>query len=240
MEEKQENKKRGFLSKMFLVDDTNESTKTVEKKEETNPHSSVETVYVQSTTPTISGQQTQFQNANKGSVSQEIYEKINQLLSDSDIPGPDYLDLKRASDAMKNYIFDENQRLIAAYNTLKATNKGLTKKIIVDSISKYLNVIENEKALFANESKNAYVNEVDGRELQINNLTSEIKKYEEEMEALKAKIMENSQAINNLAFEKNKIKSEIEVKVESFNATSNYIVSEINSDKTKIENLITE
>jgi hypothetical protein len=226
-------KEKGFFSKLFLVDQTEEIVKNpTEKKVEQTPV----------VTPQPQPQTVVYTNPTNsvGVVNQEMYNNLKSILNECNLPGPDYLELKTASDANKSLIQDENLRLQFSYNSLKATAPKLTKKIVIESIDKYVEFIEKERVVAQKESDEVYNSEVTARQQKIDELTTTIEKSKEEIQKLNEKILLLSQEINTVVGEKLTKETELGIKKKNFDITIDTIVNELKSDKSKIETLINE
>lgn len=224
-------KAKGFFAKMFLVD-TEKTTVNNEpvKKNVVEP-------------PVIVTQQSVvYSNSENvvGVVNPEIYNSLKQILNECNLQGPDYLELKTAADANKALIQDENLRIQFSYNSLKATAPKLTKKIVLDSIDKYIEFIEKERLVAQKESDETYKQEITQRQQKIESLNSDIEKIKEEIVKLNDKVLSSIQEINTLGGEKLSKETELGIKKKNFEVTIDTIVNELKSDKIKIETLINE
>jgi hypothetical protein len=222
-------KEQGFFSKLFLVD-SEEKPVNPEKPQSTQQ-------------PVVSPQpQVVYNNSvnTVGVVNQEIYNNLKNILDECNLPGPDYLELKIASDANKNLIQDENMRIQFTYNSLKATSPSLSKKVVIDSIEKYIEFIEKERLVAQSESDDAYTLEVLNRQFKIDTISNEIEATKQEIVKLQEKILTQSQEINTITSEKINKETELSIKKKNFDVTIDTIVNELKSDKNKIETLIKE
>ena len=66
----------------------------------------------------------------EGQIDEDLLQKLCQKMEDSNLPGPDYLELKNVAnnDDMKRAIPDESQRLMVAFITMKSSNPEMTKE----------------------------------------------------------------------------------------------------------------
>jgi hypothetical protein len=175
-----------------------------------------------------------------GVLNPEIYQTLKKVLEDCNLEGPDYLELKNSFEAMKSFLPDESQRLIAAFASLKATSPKLTKKIVTDSIDKYIGFIEVEKNGSENEFKLIYENEVLSKQKSIDDKNTEIEKLKEVITKSQESIMKLSQEINTTSGEMLSKQNELDIKKKNFDITVETIINELKTDKTKIETLIQE
>lgn len=224
----EENKKKFSLKSMFF----NESTE-VSQTEDAKPQQ----VPVQQPQQVVQQLSYALQSPN-GVLVPEIYEALSQVLEKRNLPGPDYLELKSSANAMKQFLPDENQRLQASYATLKATAPKLTKEIILESIDNYIKFIESERADSEVELKTIYDTEVASRKSNIELLSSQIEEAKSKITEYQNLIMKISQDINTISAEMLSKQSELEIKKNNFDVTINTFVSDLKSDRIKIETLI--
>lgn len=227
---KEEPKKRGFLSKMFLVDEEPNKVTSVTNSAKTE----AQQPQVVPTQPYVNNSMV------PGVVNQDIYNNFKEILSQRNLPGPDYLELKTAADAMKSYLPDENQRFLFSFTSIKATNSKFNKKIVTDSIDEYIKYIEKERTVFQYEAKEAFTTEVTDRQTKIDELTKEIENTKNEINKLSEKIVKLTQDINTISGEKLTKQTELEIKNKNFDVTIETIINELKSDKLKIETIINE
>lgn len=236
-EQTDQKKKTGGFFKSLFFDETVENAVEVtdpvaSKQEGVAAPVQAQPVYV---TPVYSTP-----NNNVGTVNQELYNNLKIILSERNLPGPDYYELKTSADAMRTYIPDENQRIIISYASIKATSPKLTKKVVVDSIDEYVNFIEKERAVAEQESAETFEEEVTNRQLEIDKLNAEIEEAKIEIQRISDNIIATTQKINVLTGEKLGKQTELDIKKKNFDITVDTIVNELKSDKIKIETLITE
>lgn len=231
-EEVLKKKEAGFFSKLFLVN-PEEDVKVISK-----PNTNTE----QPVVAVVAPQPVMYSNLTNtvGVINQDIYNNLKQILNECNLPGPDYLELKTASDANKALIQDENMRFQFSYNSLKATSPSLNKKNVLESIDKYIEFIEKERDVAKKESDDTYNSEVTLRQDKINEITAEIEEAKNNIISLNEKIVTLSNEINTLGGEKLAKETELSIKKKNFDITIDTIVNELKSDKVKIETLINE
>lgn len=229
MSEKNEEKKK-FNFKKFFFD---EETPTTEVKTENKPVTqtvSQPVVTTQSTIPVES----------VGVVNKETFNTLMKVLESRNLPGPDYLELKRAADAMINVINDENTRYISAYSVLKSGNPTLTKSVILSSIDEYLKFIESERVDAQNELKQIYDVEVGNRQKEIQKRVELINVNKQKIDELNAEILKVSQEINTINGEMLSKQTELSIQEKNFNVTVDAVVNGLNSDRIKLNTIIAE
>lgn len=169
----------------------------------------------------------------QGVVDTEQLKTLCEVLDKANIPGPDYLELKNAADAMQQFLPEESQRFIASYTSLKCNNPHMNKSIIMDSIDEYIKVMEGERNKGLNELQLIRQKEVLDKEEQL-------KSVSEELEQLKARMSEITTFMATTNNEIFKAKMECDMKEANFNATVDVIVNSLKSDKEKLDKIIVE
>lgn len=169
----------------------------------------------------------------QGVVDTEQLKILCEVLDKANIPGPDYLELKNAADAMQQFLPEESQRFIASYTSLKCNNPHMNKSIIMSSIDEYINVMEGERSKGLTELQNIRQTEVIAKEEQL-------KSVSEELEQLKARMAEITNFMSTTNNEIFKAKMECDMKEANFNATVDVIVNSLKSDKEKLDKIIVE
>ena len=83
----------------------------------------------------------------EGQVDDELLQKLCQAMEDSNLPGPDYLELKNVAnnEEMKRAMPNEIQRLTVAFITMKSSSPEMTKERVLNSIDSYIQMMENER-----------------------------------------------------------------------------------------------
>jgi len=175
-----------------------------------------------------------------GTVNQEIYKKVKQVLEECNLPGPDYLELKNSCNAMASIIPDENARFLAAYATLKASTPSLTKNIILNSIDEYIKFINKEKVAAEKEIEKLFQKEVLSRKTIIDNESVKIEEFKKQIEKLQSQINESGVLINKTSSEMVNKQSELDIQKKNFETTVDFVTNELNTDKNKLQTLIIE
>lgn len=182
-----------------------------------------------------------------GKVRQSFAENILGEISARNIPGPDFAELKDMfeSDDMKQNIPDPNSRWKTAFSMLKMMNKGLTKKVVLDSIDVYINVIEEEKKNALAQIEQKYNTLVADKELKVNDTENRIFRDEEEIRKLQEKINKINEKIKDdkefIAATQKEIeagRAEINVDKADLEATASAIENAMNADKNTLSSVL--
>lgn len=182
-----------------------------------------------------------------GKVRQSFAENILGEISARNIPGPDFAELKDMfeSDDMKQNIPDANSRWKTAFSMLKMMNKGLTKKVVLDSIDVYINVIEEEKKNALAQIEQKYNTLVGDKELKVNDTENRIMRDEEEIRKLQEKINKINEKIKDdkefIAATRKEIeagRAEINVDKADLEATASAIENSLSADKNTLASVL--
>ena len=105
----------------------------------------------------------------QGQLDNKLFEQLCEVLEESNIPGPDYVELTKAAqnDAMKAAIPDENARLMAAYISMKATAPQLNRGIVLGSIDSYVGILEKERQNGLGELQAKWIENVENPEKEV-------------------------------------------------------------------------
>lgn len=163
---------------------------------------------------------------------------FDKLMADSDLPGPDYYEYKMALKNMSSMPLDESTKYKMAYSTLKAMK--LQFPTLVSSIGQYINIINNHKIEFNEELNKKFGTFNESRNATIQMLTAQNEAHIKEIEELNKKI-----AANNIEIEKNRAEinattATYDSKKKTFEFVHNNLLSDMNTDLSKIKTYITQ
>lgn len=175
-----------------------------------------------------------------GIISQEIFNAFNDVLKSLDLPIPNYLGVKYASDSLKSSFPDDNTRFGVAFNTIKAASPSLTKKVMTDSINKCIGRMEFEHDESIKEFNERVEIEVTARQKTIDSKKTEIEANAKEIIELQEKNAALSGDINTIGGEMQTKQIELDIQKKNFEATYEAYMVNLKSDSVKIETLIIE
>lgn len=169
----------------------------------------------------------------QGQLDNKLFEQLCEVVEESNIPGPDYVELTKAAqnDAIKAVIPDENARFMTAYISIKATAPQLTKKVVLDSIDSYVKILENERKNGLEELHTKWIENVENPE-------NEVTAAQEEIVTLQKKLQDKIQFV---AEQKTKIanaKNEHNIKKANFNYTFDVFVKKLLDDKAQLDSIL--
>lgn len=199
--------------------DSNINTEPVSKK--TESVSATPLTLVSSSVPIV------------GEVDEEILQTLCQMLEDSNLPGPDYLELKNLAnnEEMRKAIPDELQRFKVSFITMKSTAMDLTKERVISSIDSYINKLEEERKVGHTQLDALWKEKVEIKKQSLAESEIRLQRLEQEFKEL-------SQFIKSLNNEITTCSHECDTKRANFNRTVDFIVSNLREDKEKISKIL--
>jgi len=172
---------------------------------------------IQQTSTTVSKQ-----SYSAASASAKFRDYFDKLFNEANIPGPDYFEFSKMTEAMQA-ITDEKARYSAAFAGLSV--QGLDKQKLLSTAAQYLQVLDNDAANFNStvdaalqEKVIAKQKEIEAKQQRISELTREITDLHNQIAVLNNEIKENEEKIENntggykaaLEMMKNRITMDIE------------------------------
>jgi hypothetical protein len=131
--------------------------------------------------------------------SSKFREYFDKLFNEANIPGPDYYEFSKMTEAMRS-IPDESARFSAAFAGLSV--QGLDKQKLLSTAQQYVQVLETDAANFHSTVDAALKEKVLGKKQateekskRIQQLTQEISDLQKEIATLQAEIKENEEKI---------------------------------------------
>ena len=169
----------------------------------------------------------------QGQLDGKLFEQLCDVVEESNIPGPDYVELTKAAqnDAMKAAIPDENARLMAAYISMKATAPQLNRGVVLGSIDEYVGILENERKNGLEELQSKWVEEVEKPEKEVEKAQEDIVKLQKQ---LQEKIQFVAEQKTNIANAKN----DNNIKKANFNYTFDVFIKKLTDDKVKLDAIL--
>jgi chromosome segregation ATPase len=156
---------------------------------------------------------------------------FNELISQANLPGPDYYEFSKIMDSLETAIPDERTRIIAAFKSLEV--QGLTKDNLFSSAQTYIQTLEADRDKFQQASTAKYTNEVSGRKQEISDLDAKIAKNKEDIAKLTQDIANIEAQKLTLSNEISEVESKINKKQGAFMTACEAVISAIKSDIEK-------
>lgn len=172
-------------------------------------------------------------NSEISEIDEGVLDNIIAMLDEKNLPGPDYLELKKAAndEVLLQSIPDEKMRFSVSYATLKAASPSLSKKQILQSILTYIQYIEDERERGTEQFNKLWQDQVVAREEAIEKAKAEIAELEAKLEKLKAFAQEQEGQVVA-------VKADCGRKKKEFNATVDYMIGKLRMDGAKLEDAL--
>lgn len=171
---------------------------------------------------------------NGGVVDPSFLEHFKKVLDDHNLPGADYYEFRKAFDDSAEFAntITEVDRMKMVFKTL--TSSGLTKQILIDSISSYKKFLSDDADNFAKALDGKKQTEVGGRQKQVQQLTAANQSKNDQIVQLQKEIQDNIVTINQLGNEITTQQSQLDAKQQNFTVTYNAFTGQLDSDLQKI------
>lgn len=174
-------------------------------------------------------------NIDQSDIDEGVLDNIIAMLDEKNIPGPDYLELKKAAneEILLKTIPDEKMRFSVSYATLKAAAPSLSKQKILQSILTYIQYIEDEREKGTSQFNKLWQEQVVAREEAVAKAKSEIAELEEKLAKLKQFAQDQEAQVAA-------VKEDCGKKKKEFNATLDFMIGKLRMDGAKLEEALTE
>lgn len=164
----------------------------VTKPEDTTQHSS----------PVAGGQTLQKRQAgNNDATTEKFKQYFEQLFKDANLPGPDYFEYAKMTDAMIS-IPDEKARYSAAFAGLNV--QGLDKQKLLNTAADYLKILETDANNFDStvdaalkEKVQGKLQEIEAKQKRIQDISGEIGDLQNQIQLLQQEVKENEEKIES-------------------------------------------
>lgn len=171
-----------------------------------------------------------------GQVDPEMAKILEDAISQSNLPGFDYIEFRDALVKMANIPMTEEQRFNAVFAAAQAI--GTTKEALINAINHYLTVVETKRVEFYRYVEGVTDAEVTSKEKALQELEQSIQKEAAQIQALTESIQKRrqQQAETNAAMAT--ARTTIQNKVNAFEATRAALVSSLETDRSKIDTFL--
>ena len=174
---------------------------------------------------------------NEVELDREILDKIEQKIQNSDLPGPDYLELKSAAEE-KSLIQDEpdeGKRWRQAFRNMRVffPQAQITKAKILEAIDHYIRIVVKENEIGLSELESIRSRNVVDEQKSVERLDKEIQELESLLESKRKEREEKSSKI-----QANRDKYDSQERV--FKKTIEYAKNMLERDKEKVNKYIND
>lgn len=166
---------------------------------------------------------------NAGNVDSKFVDMLNQLIKEHNIAGQDYFEFKQALESMSSLPIAEKDKFVTTYNIL--SQQGCTKDVLLSSVDKYAQLIQNEQKNFDADLQKQY----DARVVNRNN---DIEKAKSELELANKRIIELNAFILKTSQEVQTEESNLQNTAANFKKSADVVLNNLLTDKDKINNYI--
>jgi hypothetical protein len=161
-------------------------------------------------------------------VDEKFKQYFDKLFRESNIPGPDYFEFTKMTDAMQN-IPDETARYGAAFAGLSV--QGLDKQKLLSTAEQYIKLLEADAANFLSTVDAALKEKVHQKKVDAEEKNKRIQQLSQEIQALQQQVVALQQEINEN-------EEKIETNTGGYKIASELMKKRIFSDIEKIKRFI--
>jgi len=209
----------GFMDLIFKTDEQSVQPTVDVDKSKTTQTVPVQGLPVQNiSVPTVNGVP-----------DEKFVQMLESVITDNNIPGLDYFEFKQAVDNMKALPIDEGTKIITVFSILKG--QGCTKEGLLNSIDKYVDLINKEHESFNTEMGESFKEKVENKKTKIEQSQQKIIELSNQIKELNDFIITGTQEVQQ---------EEMKLRLAdaNFKQSVEKVVSVLTADKEKITNFI--
>lgn len=172
-------------------------------------------------------------SAARGNVDQRFLDTLLNAMEEQNQEGFDYLEFRQALKSLGKMNMDEATRFKSAYamaQTMNVTPSELTRTANV-----YLDILNKEQKKFSAALSNQEETQINARKERLSQLDQTILQHQKEIESLMASINTHRKEAEQLKGELEEVHQKILVTQKQFTTTHAFLLEEITSDITKME-----
>ncbi|MEK6829522.1 MAG: hypothetical protein AABY15_05340 [Nanoarchaeota archaeon] len=225
--------KRGFFSKLFFEEKSEETTKTAPEDDikVSNTAAQNGSAVIESLNIPITGD---------GIFDKRFSDALQQAIAENNIQGIDYFEFSQALKSMSGAGLNEAIGFQTIFTTLKVGDASFTKEKLLSSIDHYVGVLKKEEQEFKNELLAKTEQDVTSRRNRVASLNSENQELLMQIQSINEKIAKNQEEALALNSEASNSEAVIGQTNKNFITTLAHVVSGLETDKLKIGQLIKE
>jgi len=165
----------------------------------------------------------------------KFYEMLAAAVDRSNLEGKDYIEFKKAINNMKNLKMAEESKYQAAFASLQGSRNGMTKEDLINSISHYVEVLNQERTKFETAIESKASVEIGQKEQLIETRQGEIDSMNEQIQKMMELIDTKTDEINVTIKEVEESKYSLATNAANFSVTSKMFEENLLEEKKKIE-----
>ena len=169
----------------------------------------------------------------QGQLDDKLFEQLCDIIEESNIPGPDYVELTKAAqnETMKMAIPDEKARFMAAYISMKATAPQLNRDVVLGSIDTYIGILEKERKNGLEELQTRWVEDVEKNEQKVAKAQEDIVRLQKELQDKIQFVAEQKTVIAST-------KNDLNIKKANFNYTFDVFIKKLQDNKVELNTIL--
>jgi hypothetical protein len=167
-------------------------------------------------------------------VEAEKFEKyFEALFEKANLPGPDYFEFYKTMETLEPHIPDEKARVSATFASLAI--QGLTKKTLLETASKYKEIIEQDHANFEKALDTKMKSEVGERNESLKGLEQKIASNSEQIQLLTKEISDSQILIAQIKNELMEHENKLTKNKNGYQVACQAVLNKIGADIQKIQ-----
>jgi hypothetical protein len=161
---------------------------------------------------------------------------FEKMFDQANLPGPDYYEFWKTMETLEAHIPDEKARISATYASLSI--QGLTKEKLVETASKYKELIQVDKANFEKVVNEKSEKEVGHKKKEVLTLEEKIAQHSAMIQKLTKEISESQQIISKLKGEITEEENKLNKNKNGYYVACEAMINKITTDVQKIQSTI--
>jgi hypothetical protein len=167
-------------------------------------------------------------------VEAEKFEKyFEALFEKANLPGPDYFEFYKTMETLEPHIPDEKARVSATFASLAI--QGLTKKTLLETATKYKEIIEQDQANFQKALDTKMKSELGERNESLKGLEQKIASNSEQIQLLTKEISDSQILIAQIKNELMEHENKLTKNKNGYQVACQAVLNKIGSDIQKIQ-----
>ena len=170
-------------------------------------------------------------------VEAEKFEKYFENLFDkANLPGPDYFEFYKTMETLEPHIPDEKARVSATFASLAI--QGLTKKTLLETATKYKEIIEQDQANFEKALDTKMKSELGERNESLKGLEQKIAANSEQIQQLTKEISDSQTLIAQIKNELMEHENKLTKNKNGYHVACQAVLNKIGADIQKIQTTV--